>query len=80
MAQDVNYPCRWRVYLKRGNREVGYWHYGVAIREYTSSDPEGPCVEIEYTHSVPTLPNSGGSRSGRIVKVYGVHKVERLER
>lgn len=46
--------------------------------EYTSSDPEGPCVEVEYTHSVPALANSGGSRSGRVVKVYGVHKVYRL--
>lgn len=52
---------------KAGNR----WCYGVVISEATSSDPEGPYVEVEYTHSVPatSLP------SGRIMKIYGVHQV-----
>jgi hypothetical protein len=51
--------------------EKNQWHYGIVISEATDQDPDGPYVEVEYTHSVP----ASNKHSGRIVRIYGVHKV-----
>lgn len=49
-----------------------HWNYGVVLTEATSSDPEGPYVEVEYTHSVP----ASNVKAGRVIRIYGVHKVQ----
>ena len=48
------------------------WHYGVVVGEGTSSDPEGPHVDVEYTHSRP----ASNQQPGRVVRIYGVHRVQ----
>ena len=48
------------------------WHFGVVLAEATSSDPEGPYVDVEYTHSTPRLRRPP---IGRKVRIYGVHKI-----
>lgn len=50
------------------------WHYGVVIAEATDSDPDGPYVDVEYTHSVP----ASNQAAGRRVRVYGIHVSERV--
>lgn len=47
-----------------------HWNYGVVVAE-VDSEPEGPYVDVEYTHSVP----ASNVRPGRVVRIYGVHKV-----
>lgn len=52
----------------------GQWHYGVVVSEATSSDPDGPYCEVEYTHSTPV----SNVQSGRVVRIYGVHRVQKV--
>lgn len=64
----VNDIVKWGAF-SHSNRQ---WHYGVIVKEATSSDPEGPYVDVEYTHSRP----ASNIPAGRIVRIYGVHKVQ----